>query len=133
MDTTTTTTTTSTSTSPSTTSCVVNLGGAGSCSGGRTCGGRGPSLARLPMLCREVLRCLPPPQPELEGNEALPYDPDAIQALVLDLAVDPALHAVDTVGNAVANAVDGDSNNSAADAERRVVAEAVRRVAASPA
>lgn len=133
MDTTTTTTTTSTSTSPSTststTSCVVNLGGVGSCSGGRTCGGRGPSLARLPMLCREVLRCLPPPQPELEGNEALPYDPDAIQALVLDLAVDPALHAVDTVGNAVANTVDGD--NSAADAERRVVAEAVRRVAAS--
>lgn len=135
ITTTTTTTATTTAATSTSASCIVNLGGVGSCSGGRTCGGRGPSLARLPMLCREVLRCLPPPQPELEGNEALPYDPDAIQALVLDLAVDPALHAVDTVGNAVANTVDSDhhnsDNNSAADAERRVVTEAVRRVAAS--
>jgi hypothetical protein len=75
------------------------------------------------MMCREVLRCLPRPRPELESNEALPYDPDAIQSLVLDLAVDPALHQ--------APATESAGGNDAADAERRVVAEAIKQIEAS--
>jgi len=96
-------------------------------------------VGRLPSLAREVMARLPPPQPTpvdlppQDCPQSLPYDPDAIQRLVVDLALDPTLWVENRMegGDAANEEGDGMNITSQAEVERQLVAVAVLRVVAS--